>query len=52
MAAQSRQAKATRDLRKEEKAEADVEEAITQLYVIKQRAREHPQNHQEVGEWE
>ncbi|WP_437106619.1 hypothetical protein [Streptomyces sp. enrichment culture] len=46
--AQSRQAKATRDLRIEEKAEAAMEEAITQLYVIKQRARECPRNHDEL----
>ncbi|WP_354393080.1 hypothetical protein [Streptomyces atratus] len=50
--AQSRQMKATRDLRIEEKAEAAVEEAISQLYVIKQRARDHPQNRSGVGEWE
>ncbi|MFJ4517469.1 hypothetical protein [Streptomyces sp. NPDC088816] len=50
--AQKRQTKATRDLRIEEKAEAAVEEAITQLYVIKRRAREHPQDRSGVSTWE
>ncbi|MFE2433325.1 hypothetical protein [Streptomyces sp. NPDC059409] len=52
VAAQNRQVKATRDLRIEEKAEAAVEEAITQLSVIKLRAREFPQDDQRFGDWE
>jgi hypothetical protein len=50
--AQNRQAKTTRDLRIEEKAEAAVEEAITQLYLIKRRARETPQDHDELDAWQ
>ncbi|MEU1454407.1 hypothetical protein [Streptomyces avermitilis] len=50
--AQIRQTKAARDLRVEEKSEAAVEEAITQLYVIKLRAREVPQDHQGFDDWE
>ncbi|MET8511984.1 hypothetical protein [Streptomyces sp. NPDC005077] len=50
--AQKRQTKATRELRIEEKAEAAVEEAITQLYVIKQRARALPQDNSGFGAWD
>lgn len=50
--AQKRQTKATRDLRIEEKAEASANEAITQLYVIKQRARDFPQEHGGLGAWQ
>ncbi|MFF1446332.1 hypothetical protein [Streptomyces sp. NPDC058295] len=50
--AQNRQAKATRDLRIEEKAEAAAEEAITQLYVIKQRAWDLPQDNSGFGAWD
>ncbi|MEU1439672.1 hypothetical protein ABZ438_37250 [Streptomyces sp. NPDC005786] len=46
---QSRQTKATRDLRREEKSEALANEAITQLYMIRQRARDFPQ---ERGGWD
>ncbi|MEH0415975.1 hypothetical protein [Streptomyces sp. B21-083] len=50
--AQNRQAKATRDFRIEEKAEAAVEEMIIQLYVIKQRARDLPQDNRGFGAWD
>jgi hypothetical protein len=50
--AQNRQAKATRALRVEEKAEAAIEEAITQLYVVKQRAREYPRDRDELDTWQ
>ncbi|MEW2087847.1 hypothetical protein AB0932_07275 [Streptomyces sp. NPDC006682] len=46
---QNRQMKAARDLRFEEKSEASANDAITQLYVIRQRARDFPQDH---GGWE
>ncbi|MFD0210829.1 hypothetical protein ACFVH9_17250 [Streptomyces hirsutus] len=50
--AQNRQTKATRDLRVEEKTEASANEAITQLYVIKQRARDFPQEHRGLDAWQ
>ncbi|WP_203186100.1 hypothetical protein [Streptomyces pratensis] len=46
---QNRQMKAARDLRFEEKSEAAANDAITQLYVIRQRARDLPQDH---GGWD
>jgi hypothetical protein len=52
MVAQNRQVKATRDLRVEEKTEAAVKEVITQLYLIKRRARETPQDHDELDAWQ
>ncbi|MDX3186473.1 hypothetical protein PV334_35290 [Streptomyces sp. ME02-7008A-1] len=51
MVTQNRQAKATRDLRTEEKSEASANDAITQLYVIRQRARDFPQEREGWGTW-
>ncbi|MEU8556015.1 hypothetical protein AB0C80_18765 [Streptomyces anthocyanicus] len=49
---QNRQTKAARDLRVEEKAEGAADEAITQLYVIRQRAREFPQERDGWAAWQ
>ncbi|MEY9816332.1 hypothetical protein [Streptomyces albogriseolus] len=46
--AQNRQAKGMRNLRTEEKAEAAADEAITQLYMIKQRARDFPRERRDL----
>ncbi|MFJ8871443.1 hypothetical protein ACIRD6_37570 [Streptomyces sp. NPDC102473] len=49
MVTQNRQMEATRDLRAAESSEASANQAITELYVIRQRARDFPQD---PGEWD